>query len=107
MKPAPAYDAPQPDIQHASNNTTLDRAHAEAEALTDRVLHALARVTWPAHPGTLIENAEQSGAARDVIDALRELPDEAFGSFPEVSASIVAAQLRSHENVQRGAATRD
>jgi len=25
------------------------------------------------------------------------LPDEAFGSFPEVSASIIAAQLRAHE----------
>jgi hypothetical protein len=106
MKSAPARDATQPDVRGESDNTTLDRAHAEAEALTDRVLHALERVTWPAHPDTLIENAEQSGAQGDVIAALRNLPDEAYGSFPEVSASIIAAQLRSHETVQRGAAAR-
>jgi hypothetical protein len=99
MKPAP--DATQPDIQ----NESPDKARAEAEALSDRVLRALARVTWPAHPDTLIENAEQSGAPPDVIEALRDLPDEAYGNFAEVSALIVAAQLSTREDFQRGAAT--
>lgn len=69
-----------------------------ANALADRVQMALERVTWPAHPATLIEHAEQAGAAREVIDALRGLPDEAYGSFPEVSASIVAAQMSALQN---------
>jgi hypothetical protein len=106
MKPAPACDATRPDIHDQAHDNSHDKARADAEALTDRVLHALARVNWPAHPGTLIESAEQSGAQHDVIDALRQLPDEAFGSFPEVSASIVATQLRAHDATRRGAATR-
>ena len=89
MKPAPASDAMQAE--------TPDQARAKADALTERVLHALQRVNWPAHPDTLIESAESSGASRDVIESVRQLPDEAFGSFPEVSASIIAAQLRAHE----------
>ena len=94
MKPAFAHEAPP------------DQVRANAEALTERVLRALECVTWPAHPATLIESAEHSGAQRDVIDALRLLPDEAFGSFPEVSALIVAAQLSEHESsAQGGAAT--
>ncbi|MCP3724192.1 DUF2795 domain-containing protein [Paraburkholderia sp. CNPSo 3272] len=97
MKPASACEATRAD--------TPDEARSSAEALSDRVLHALERVTWPAHPATLIENAERSGAPRDVIDALRRLPDEAFGSFPEVSALIVAAQLAARgPNAQGGAA---
>ena len=96
MKPASARDATRVD--------TPDQARSNAEALTGRVLHALECVTWPAHPATLIESAEHSGAPRDVIEALRQLPDEAFGSFSEVSALIVAAQLRAREaTAQRGA----
>ncbi|MEX3948845.1 DUF2795 domain-containing protein [Paraburkholderia sp. EG287B] len=98
MKPASACEAARSD--------TPDEARSNAEALSDRVLHALERVTWPAHPATLIETAERSGAPRDVTDALRRLPDEAFGSFAEVSALIVAAQLGARgSTVQRGAAT--
>jgi hypothetical protein len=102
MNSAPARSTTQPDIQNTSN----DKARAEAEALTDRVLHALERVTWPAHPDTLIENAQQSGAAPDVIEALRDLPDEAYGNFAEVSALIVAARLSTRENFQGDPATR-
>lgn len=87
MKPAPACD------------TTAAANRADLRALTLRVLHALERVNWPAHPATLIESAEHSGAPSDVVQALRQLPDEAFGSFAEVSASIVAAQLRAHDAV--------
>ncbi|WP_035512521.1 DUF2795 domain-containing protein [Paraburkholderia nodosa] len=98
MKPASACETTRAD--------TPDQARSNAEALSERVLHALERVTWPAHPATLIESAERSGAPRDVIDALRHLPDEAFGSFPEVSALIVAAQLGAHDSAaQRGTAT--
>jgi len=98
MKPASACEATRAD--------TPDQARSNAEALTRRVLHALECVTWPAHPPTLIESAERRGAPQDVIDALRRLPDEAFGSYPEVSALIVAAQLSAHDaTVQRGAAT--
>ncbi|CAG9203430.1 conserved hypothetical protein [Paraburkholderia tropica] len=64
------------------------------EALILRVERAVDTVTFPAHPGTLIECAERAGARADVLAALRELPDEAFGSFSEVSASIVAAHDR-------------
>ncbi|WP_322041846.1 DUF2795 domain-containing protein [Paraburkholderia sp. J67] len=60
------------------------------EALLDRVQRAVDAVSYPAHPPTLIDAAEQAGAAADVLEALRRLPDEAFGSFAEVSASIVA-----------------
>jgi hypothetical protein len=97
MKPAPMRDATRTDIHGDAHDSDQDLARANAEALSDRVLHALERVNWPAHPGTLIESAEQSGAQRDVIDALRQLPDEAFGSFPEVSALIIAAQLGIHD----------
>jgi len=88
MKPAPTSGAMQAEPS--------DQARADAEALTERVRHTLERVNRPAHPGTLIEIAERSGASRDVIDSLRRLPDEAFGSLDEVSASIIAAQLRAH-----------
>ncbi|MFP6560035.1 DUF2795 domain-containing protein [Paraburkholderia sp. B3] len=57
-----------------------------------RIASAIAQVSYPAHPLILIETAEHSGAARDVVDALRALPDEAFGSFSEVAASIEAAR---------------
>ncbi|MBB2929103.1 DUF2795 domain-containing protein [Paraburkholderia silvatlantica] len=98
MKPGSACEATRAD--------TPDAARSNAAALSGRVLHALERVTWPAHPATLIESAERSGAPRDVIDALRRLPDEAFGSFPEVSALIVAAQLGvCGSTAQRGSAT--
>ncbi|MBN3853561.1 DUF2795 domain-containing protein [Paraburkholderia sp. Ac-20340] len=60
------------------------------EALVERVQRAVDGVSYPAHPPTLIEAAGQQHADIDVMDALRRLPDEAFGSFPEVSASIVA-----------------
>lgn len=97
MMPASARDATRAD--------TAGEARSNAEALTGRVLHALECVTWPAHPATLIESAESRGAPHDVVDALRQLPDEAFGSFPEVAALIVAAQLRAHESAaQPGAA---
>lgn len=89
MKPASACEA--------TRTATPAQTRGNAEALSERVLHALERTTWPAHPATLIENAEGSGAPPDVIEALRRLPDEAFGSFPEVSALIVAAQLRACE----------
>lgn len=69
--------SPRPDARHT---------------LTRRVLHAVEHVTWPAHPGTLIDSARRSGAPPDVLDALRALPDEAFGSFQEVSASLAMTQ---------------
>ncbi|QGZ57403.1 DUF2795 domain-containing protein [Paraburkholderia acidiphila] len=98
MKPASVCEAPRADAP--------GQARSNAEALTGRVLHALERVTWPAHPATLIESATNRGAAHDVIEALRHLPDEAFGSFSEVSALIVAAQLRARESAaQRGVST--
>jgi hypothetical protein len=102
MKPAPACDTTQPDIQ----NESPDQARAAAEALTDRVLHALERVTWPAHPDTLVESAEENGAPPDVIEALRNLPEEAYGNFAEVSALIVAARLSSRETARGEAAAR-
>lgn len=99
MKPTPACETTQASTRGNTIDTVQDqvqdKVRADAEALTERVLHALERVTWPAHPATLIQNAEDSGATSDVIDALRDLPDEAFGSFPEVSASIIAARLRA------------
>lgn len=57
-----------------------------------RIESAVESVSYPAHPPILIESAECSGAARDVVDALRALPDEAFGSFSEVVASIEGAR---------------
>ena len=94
MKPASACAA--------TRASTADQARPNAEALAARVLHTLECVTWPAHPATLIESAERSGAPRDVIKALRGLPDEAFGSFSEVSALIVAAQLSARDSIANG-----
>lgn len=77
-----------------SHSPTQSRAHANA--LADRVQLALRLVTWPAHPRTLIDCAQQSNAGSEVIEALRGLPDEAFGSFSEVSASIAASQMSTN-----------
>ncbi|WP_321846471.1 DUF2795 domain-containing protein [Paraburkholderia bannensis] len=60
------------------------------DALVERVQRAVNDVSYPAHPRTLIEAARQAHASPDVLDALNRLPDEAFGGFAEVSASIVA-----------------
>ncbi|NIE67718.1 DUF2795 domain-containing protein [Burkholderia sp. Ax-1719] len=60
------------------------------DALIDRVQRAVNDVSYPAHPPTLIDAAGQANADPEVLDALRGLPDEAFGGFAEVSASIVA-----------------
>ncbi|WP_042337404.1 DUF2795 domain-containing protein [Paraburkholderia ferrariae] len=62
------------------------------DPLDSRIESAVAHVSYPAHPPVLIESAEHNGAAADVIAALRLLPDEAYGSFPEVAASITAAR---------------
>lgn len=89
----------------APSHSTPVESRATANALADRVQLALERVTWPAHPATLIECAEHAAAAPDVIEALRNLPDEAFGSFPEVSASIVATHMSKNSTPeQRNAA---
>ncbi|POR54842.1 uncharacterized protein DUF2795 [Paraburkholderia eburnea] len=60
------------------------------DALIDRVQRAVNDVSYPAHPGTLIDAATQEHADPEVLEALRRLPDEAFGNFSEVSALIVA-----------------
>lgn len=62
----------------------------ERDALKDRVRHAIATVSYPARRDTLVDSAQEHSAAADVVDALRALPDESFGSFSEVSASIAA-----------------
>jgi hypothetical protein len=67
-----------------------DSATQPRDVLVERIQRAVNDVSYPAHPRTLIEAAEQARAEPDVLEALRDLPDEAFGSFPEVSASIVA-----------------
>jgi hypothetical protein len=71
---------------------------AEEHTLVQRIESAVSDVSYPAHPPTLIESAERSGASRDVIEALHGLPDEAYGSFPEVAASIAA----EHPSSQSG-----
>lgn len=71
----------------------LAEGNAEARRTFDQRLEsAINGVSYPAHPPTLIESAEHNGADPDVLDALHQLPDEAFGSFPEVAASVVAAR---------------
>ncbi|SDD50000.1 DUF2795 domain-containing protein [Paraburkholderia lycopersici] len=95
---------PACDTTHGTRHGT---ARADAEALSARVLHALERVNWPAHLATLIKSAERSGAPHEVIEALEHLPDEVFGSFPEVSASIIAARLRKPGNAQRDSAAQE
>jgi hypothetical protein len=64
--------------------------HEQRQALKQRVLHATATVSWPARRDTLVDSAREHRAAADVVDALRALPDESFGSFSEVSASLAA-----------------
>ncbi|MBB3256789.1 hypothetical protein F4827_001635 [Paraburkholderia bannensis] len=67
-----------------------DSAVNPRDALIDRVQRAVNDVSYPAHPRTLLDAARQAQADFEVLDALRGLPDEAFGGFAEVSASIVA-----------------
>lgn len=59
-------------------------------ALKQRVLDAIVTVSYPARRDTLVDSAREHGAAADVVAALSALPDESFGSFSEVSASIAA-----------------
>ena len=59
-------------------------------ALKQRVLQAIETVSYPARRDTLVDSAREHHATNDVVDALRALPDESFGSFSEVSASIAA-----------------
>jgi hypothetical protein len=58
------------------------------DALKQRVLNAIETVSYPARRDTLVDSAREHRAAGDVVDALRALPDESYGSFSEVSASI-------------------
>lgn len=62
----------------------------QLDALKQRVLNAIETVSWPARRDTLVDSAREHHASGDVVDALRALPDESFGSFSEVSASIAA-----------------
>ncbi|HEY1611324.1 MAG TPA: DUF2795 domain-containing protein [Paraburkholderia sp.] len=69
----------------------LSRTTSEPlDALKQRVLDAIATVSYPARADTLVDSAREHGAAGDVIDALRALPDESYGSFSEVAALIAA-----------------
>lgn len=63
---------------------------ATLDALKQRVLNAIETVSYPARRDTLVDSAREHRAAGDVVDALRALPDESYGSFSEVSASIAA-----------------
>lgn len=83
MPTASVVSTTSPDLSRPSAGNARD-------ALVERIQRAVNDVSYPAHPPTLIEAAEQAHADADVLEALRDLPDEAFGSFPEVSASIVA-----------------
>ena len=78
--PAPAAGASGP---RPPNDAALD-------ALKQRVQQAINDVSYPARRDTLIDRAREHDAPADVVDALRTLPDESFGSFNEVSASIAA-----------------
>lgn len=62
----------------------------ELEALKAGARDALATVSYPARRDTLVDSAREHHARADVVDALRALPDESYGSFSEVSASIAA-----------------
>lgn len=89
----------------AASSTTIPSNPAASpgnprDALVDRAQRAVNDVSYPAHPRTLIDAAGQAHADPDVLDALRGLPDEAFGSFAEVSASIVAG-LDAHAEQRR------
>jgi len=85
----------RPD-RDASSSTparhTPSPADEQADALKQRVLDAIATVSYPARRDTLVDSAREHRAADDVVDALRALPDESFGSFSEVSASIAARE---------------
>ncbi|WP_322011829.1 DUF2795 domain-containing protein [Paraburkholderia sp. J12] len=74
----------------------IPRKASPEDPLDRRIESAVVQVSYPAHPPVLIESAEHNGAAPDVIAALRLLPDEAYGSFPEVAASITAARQLGH-----------
>ncbi|WP_042298389.1 DUF2795 domain-containing protein [Paraburkholderia bannensis] len=74
----------------ASPSTSAALPGNPRDALVERVQRAVNDVSYPAHPRTLIDAATQAHAGPDVLDALQRLPDEAFGGFAEVSASIVA-----------------
>jgi hypothetical protein len=92
---------------YPSASVATDAANAAArQDFKERIAAALADVSYPAHRTILIETAEHSGATRDVVDALRTLPDEAFGSFSEVAASIAAARAPA-DNLGQNSADRN
>jgi len=66
------------------------QANEPRDALRQRVLRAVVTVSYPARRDTLVDSAREHHADNDVVNALRALPDESFGSFSEVSASIAA-----------------
>jgi hypothetical protein len=79
--------------EHPGNVSAQTRAVPPTDALDalkQRVLNAIETVSYPARRDTLVDSAREHRAAGDVVDALRALPDESYGSFSEVSASIAA-----------------
>jgi len=83
--PPPAADFPVGNQPHGQPLTD-----DQLDALKQRVLDAIATVSYPARRDTLVDSAREHQAAGDVVDALRALPDESYGSFSEVSALIAA-----------------
>lgn len=74
-----------------SSGTPLHRpsqTDRQLDILKQRVLEATVTVSYPARRDTLVDSAIEHQAQADVVAALRALPDESFGSFNEVSASI-------------------
>jgi hypothetical protein len=96
--------ASAPQVAHLKQETPMTspsptrKDTAAHPTLVQRIESAVNGVSYPAHPPTLIESAKRNGADRDVVEALHGLPDEAFGSFPEVAASIAA----EHPSSQAG-----
>lgn len=65
------------------------RTDQQLDILKQCVRDATLAVSYPARRDTLVDSAREHHASAEVVDALRALPDESFGSFAEVSASIV------------------
>lgn len=81
---------PHDDSSSSTRAQNRPLTDGQLEALKQRVLDAIETVSWPARRDTLVDSAREHRAAADVVDALRALPDESFGSFSEVSASFAA-----------------
>lgn len=54
----------------------------------DYVQKFLAGLDWPASKEEIVEVAEREGAGEPIVSALRQLPDQSYGSAEEIASAV-------------------